>query len=167
MSRISLYTQQISLTPWHDRKIVEELMLSPLLLGLHGNTAGFSLTHCQQMKSRRMTYPHKRASPRLLHVCAHQRHTLSQTTQLERTLLLLENWPSHSQATLWSPTGDFTPGLWTPRSSHWHAGCLHPRFAYAISQGFSLNSIKCHHNSKWTNPKVILQWTVPRGPLQS
>jgi len=41
-------------------------MLSPLLLGLHGSTAGFSLTHCQQMTSRwhrRTLYPHKREHP--------------------------------------------------------------------------------------------------------
>lgn len=33
-------------------EIGEKLKLSPLLLDLHRNIAGFSLTHCQQMKSR-------------------------------------------------------------------------------------------------------------------
>lgn len=39
--------------------------------------------------------------------------------------------------------------------------------AYMISQGFSLNGVKCHLNSKWMSPKVIPKQTVPRAPPQS
>lgn len=81
--------------------------------------------------------------------------------------LPLKNWPSHHQATLWSLTGGSASGLCIPRSNYCYAGWLHPRFAYTISQGFSRHSIKCHHNSKWTNPKVIiLQQSAERNSAE-
>ena len=102
MSRISLYTQQINLTLWHDKEIGEELMLSPFLLGLHGNTAGFSLTHHQQTESRRhrrTTYLHKREHPQGCCTCVHTRDIRCHKQR---------NWKEHSYC---SRTGQATTRL--------------------------------------------------------
>lgn len=155
MSRISLYTQKISWTPWYDGNWRKAQAQSPTSRPPQEHCRFFSnpLSTNEEQVAKKSTYPHKRAPPRLLHLCAHQRHTLSWTMWLGRTLLLLRNQPSHYQTTLIT-RGDFSPGLSTPSSRHWHAGWLHPSFAYTVSQGFSLSSVKCHHNSKWMNPKV-------------
>lgn len=145
---------------WHDREIGEQLMLNPLLLGLHRNTAGFSPTHRQQTKkqvAQKDDIPtHERASPRLLHVRVHQRHMLSQTTWLERTLLLLKNWPSHYQATLSWPTGDFTLDCAHPAPTTDMLTGSTPDLPTLFPKDSLSISVKSHHNSKWMNPRVTL-----------